>query len=39
MLEVSRGNFAPAIALSIILLVLIFAVNLVLTTVQQQERM
>jgi tungstate transport system permease protein len=39
MLEVGRGNFAPAIALSIILLVLIFAVNLVLTTVQQQERM
>lgn len=38
MLEVSRGNFAPAIALSIILLVLIFVVNLVLTTVQQQER-
>jgi len=37
MLEVSRGNFAPAIALSIILLVLIFAVNAVLTTVQQQE--
>lgn len=36
-LEVSRGNFAPAIALSIILLVLIFIVNLVLTSVQQQE--
>jgi len=36
---VSRGNFPAAIALSIILLVLIFAVNLVLTTVQQQERM
>lgn len=39
MLEVSRGNFAPAIALGIILLVLIFVVNLVLTTIQQQERM
>jgi tungstate transport system permease protein len=38
-LEVSRGNFPAAIALSIILLVLIFLVNLVLTTVQQQERM
>jgi tungstate transport system permease protein len=38
MLEVNRGNFAPAIALSIILLALIFAVSLVLTTVQQQER-
>jgi len=38
MLEVNRGNFAPAIALSIILLILIFVVSLVLTTVQQQER-
>lgn len=38
MLEVSRGQFATAIALSVILLVLIFAVNLILTTVQQQER-
>jgi len=38
MLEVSRGNFAVAIALSAILLVVIFAVSLVLTTVQQQER-
>jgi len=38
MLEVSRGNFPVAIALSAILLVLIFAVSLVLTTVQQQER-
>ncbi|MDP3767960.1 MAG: ABC transporter permease [Dehalococcoidia bacterium] len=37
-LEVSRGEFAPAIALSIILLVLIFLVNLVLTGVQQRER-
>jgi ABC-type tungstate transport system substrate-binding protein len=38
MLEVSRGEFAPAIALSVILLTLIFIVNLILTTVQQQER-
>ncbi len=37
-LEVSRGEFAPAIALSIVLLGLIFAVNLILTTVQQQEQ-
>jgi len=37
-LEVSRGEFAPAIALSIVLLALIFAVNLILTTVQQQEQ-
>ena len=36
--EVSRGEFAPAIALSIILLVLVFLVNLVLTSVQQHER-
>jgi tungstate transport system permease protein len=36
-LEVSRGNFAPAIALSLILLTLIFVVNLILTSVQQQE--
>jgi ABC-type tungstate transport system substrate-binding protein len=38
MLQVSRGEFAPAIALSLILLALIFIVNLILTTVQQQER-
>jgi tungstate transport system permease protein len=37
-LEVQRGEFDSAIALSIILLVLIFAVNLVLTGVQQRER-
>jgi len=37
-LEVSRGEFAPAIALSMVLLALIFAVNLILTTVQQQEQ-
>jgi tungstate transport system permease protein len=38
MLEVSRGDFAVAMALSIILLVLIFAVNAILTAVQQQEK-
>jgi tungstate transport system permease protein len=37
-LETSRGNFAPAIALSVILLALIFVVNVILTTVQQQEQ-
>jgi tungstate transport system permease protein len=37
-LQVSRGEFAPAIALSLVLLALIFAVNLILTTVQQQEQ-
>ncbi len=36
-LETSRGNFAPAIALSLVLLALIFAVNLILTTVQLRE--
>jgi tungstate transport system permease protein len=36
--EVSGGNFPNAIALSIILLVLIFLVNAVFTTVQQRER-
>ncbi|MGB6895072.1 MAG: tungstate transporter permease, partial [Dehalococcoidia bacterium] len=36
-LETSRGEFAPAIALSVILLALIFLVNVILTTVQQQE--
>jgi len=38
MLYVQRGEFAIAIALSVILLALIFIVNLILTTVQQQER-
>jgi tungstate transport system permease protein len=37
-LEVSRGQFAAAIALSFILLALIFLVNVILTTVQQQEQ-
>jgi tungstate transport system permease protein len=39
MLEVSRGDFPVAMALSIILLVLIFIVNAILTAVQQQEKM
>ena len=37
-LETSKGNFSIAIALSIILLVLVFVVNLILTYVQQQRR-
>ena len=37
-MEASRGNFDMAIALGIILLVLAFAVNLVLTHIQQKER-
>lgn len=37
-LEVSRGEFASAIALSVILLALVGAVNLALTWVQQRER-
>lgn len=37
-LETSKGNFGAAIALSIILLLLVYAVNLVLTLIQQQRR-
>ncbi len=37
-METSRGNFDMAIALGIILIVLAFAVNLVLTHIQQKER-
>lgn len=37
-METSRGNFDVAIALSIILLVLAYMVNLILTQVQQRER-
>ena len=36
-LETSRGNFEVAIALSLILVVLAFLVNLVLTAVQQRR--
>jgi tungstate transport system permease protein len=37
-LETSRGNFEIAIALSIILLLLAYFINLILTHVQQRER-
>jgi tungstate transport system permease protein len=37
-METSRGNFDIAIALSIILLLLAYLINLVLTYVQQRER-
>jgi tungstate transport system permease protein len=37
-LETSRGNFDIAIALGIILLLLAYLINLVLTQIQQQER-
>ena len=37
-METSRGNFDTAIALGIILLVLAYGVNLVLTHIQQRER-
>lgn len=37
-LETSKGEFAAAIALGIVLLILVFAVNLVLTLVQQRRR-
>jgi len=37
-METSRGNFEIAIALSIILLVLAFCINFILTQIQQRER-
>lgn len=37
-METSKGNFALAIALSIVLLLLMFAVNLALTFIQQRSR-
>jgi tungstate transport system permease protein len=37
-LETSRGEFGPALALSIILVALIFAVNVILTSVQLKGR-
>jgi tungstate transport system permease protein len=37
-METSRGNFDVAIALGIILLLLAYFVNLILTTIQQRER-
>jgi tungstate transport system permease protein len=37
-METSKGNFDIAIALGIILLLLAYAINLILTYVQQRER-
>jgi tungstate transport system permease protein len=37
-METSRGNFDMAIALSVILLLLCFAINYILTRIQQRER-
>jgi tungstate transport system permease protein len=37
-LETSRGNFELALALGIVLLVLVYAVNLLLTWIQQRQR-
>jgi tungstate transport system permease protein len=37
-MEVSRGNFGLAMALSIILMVLVFLVNFILTTLQQRSK-
>jgi len=37
-METSRGNFDVAIALGIILLLLAYVINLILTNVQQRER-
>lgn len=37
-LETSKGNFSTAIALGIILLMLVYSVNLILTYIQQQRR-
>jgi tungstate transport system permease protein len=37
-METSRGNFDIAIALGIILLLLAYFINLVLTQIQQKER-
>jgi len=37
-METSRGNFDVAIALSVILMLLSFAVNAILTQIQQRER-
>ena len=36
--EVSKGDFALAIAFSVILMILVYAVNLILTIVQQQRK-
>jgi tungstate transport system permease protein len=36
--ETGRGNLAVALALGLMLLVLAFAVNILLTVIQQQQR-
>ena len=36
--EVSKGDFSIAIALSVLLMILVFAVNLLLTMVQQRSK-
>jgi tungstate transport system permease protein len=36
-LETGKGNFDVAVALAVMLLVLVFAVNWVLTTIQQRR--
>lgn len=37
-METSRGNFDVAIALSVILLILVYTINLILTHIQQREK-
>jgi tungstate transport system permease protein len=37
-METGKGNFEVAIALSIILLLLAYTINLILTNIQQRER-
>lgn len=37
-METSRGNFDVAIALSLILLLIAYLINLILTSIQQQQR-
>jgi tungstate transport system permease protein len=37
-METSRGNFEIAIALGIILLLLAFSINFIITQIQQRER-
>ena len=37
-METSKGNFDVAIALSVILMLLVYVVNLVLTSAQQRQR-
>jgi tungstate transport system permease protein len=38
-METGRGNFEVAIALSIILLLLAYTINLILTHIQQKEKL